>query len=173
MKRFDKKFFTLTLVLTLFFVSAVPAFAYSSAQPRASLVAPEALAVGESVYCSCGFYSINGISNVELDEDDFYISGTGKAVLSDFQTQVSDGLTVTVKFKLTATYPGQIKIATKPDAVFDNAGIVSTGSVPKFIDAKIFNVEGENAHIKMTDREFMLTLFVAPFWYLLNLIGLV
>lgn len=167
-----KKFLSFSLAVALAFVSVVPVFAYSSAQPRASLVAPEALAVGDTVMCSCGFYSINGISNVELSEEDFTLSGTGKAVLSDFQTWYSDGLTVTVSFKLTATYPGQIKIAVKPDAVFDNAGIMSTGSVPKFVDAKIFNVEGEKAHIKMTDREFWLTFFVAPFWYLLHLVGL-
>ena len=173
MKKFIKKVFAVTLVLVLLFVSVVPSFAYSIAQPRASLVAPEALAVGDTVMCSCGFFSINGINIVEVNEYDFTLSGTGKAVLRDFQTWHSDGLTVTVTFKLTATYPGQIKIAVKPEAVFDNAGIMSTGSVPKYIDAKIFNVKGENAYIKMTDREFWITYFVAPFWYLLHLVGLV
>lgn len=178
MKTVIKKLFAYMLALNLVFAGnsavSLSAFAAGISPPRATVVACEALPVGKSVYCTCGFYSANGFyNNINLSENHFDISGTGKVVLSDFQTFYSDGLTVTVRFKLTATYPGQVKLAFKEHAIHDKAGLGCIGSVPRFIDVKIFNVEGENAYVKMTGIEFYLTILAAPLWYLLHLCGLV
>lgn len=175
MKKLFKKILSAAVCVILIIATCLYSFAYTHRSPTASLViSSEAVPVGESISGAVVFYSANGFGRVILNENNFKISGTGKVELSDFKTNYSDGLTVTVGFKVTATYPGQVKINLMPDSVFDLAGMPNTtNTVPKFVDIKIFNTEGENANIKMTDREYIFTLIVAPFWYVLHQIGLV
>lgn len=172
MKRKIKAFISAVLAVIITVSSFLSAYSVA-APPRATLGAAEALPVGESVMCSCVIYSANGFSDsFSMNGNYFEISGTGDAQLSDFEIFTADGLTVTIRFKLTGTYPGEVKLSLKEEHCFDRAGLMAQPVIPKYIDIKLFNTEGENANKKMTETEYFFTVMVAPFWRLLNLIGI-
>lgn len=144
-------------------------FAYSNASPRPSVITVEAVPVGETFTCSFVVYSANGFpQDFVLREDNIEIKGTGKADIVYIETTSNTGLTVSGGFKLKATYPGQITVAIKYKSLCDSAGNYNTSCMPRKVDLKIFNIDGENAYEKMTDFEAYLTYFAAPFWSLFN-----
>ena len=148
----------------------IPVFSYSYYQPRPSVITVEAVPVGETFGCSFVIFSENGFHELfELREDNIEIKGSGKADIVYIETTSNMGQTVSGGFKLKATYPGQITVAIKNDSLCDIAGIYNIGSMPKRVDLKIFNINGENRYKEMTDFETYLTYFVAPFWSLFNL----
>lgn len=148
----------------------IPVFGYSFNQPRPSVIALDAVPVGETFSCSFVIYSENGFHVLfELREDNIEIKGSGKADIISVDTMSNTGQTVSGTITLKGTYPGEIKIAIKNDSFCDNAGIYNVGSVPANVDLKIFNIDGENRNKKMTDFEEYLTYFIAPFWSLFNL----
>lgn len=159
------------LSATLISASAVTPLSTPSCSIRASY---RAVPAGESMGGVCLICSDNGFrDDLRLSADYFEISGTGKVELTDFFTTVN-GNTVTVHFTITGTYPGEAKILIKPDTVYDKAGMCNTtNTVPIFVDVKIFNTDGDEAHEMMSEFEHFVTVMVAPIWSLLRKIGLV
>lgn len=143
--------------------------------PRVSVVIHDAVMAGESLYGTLMFYTPNGVSkNLRISEENFSISGTGRARITDIgELTTVDGMTYTARFRLVAEYPGEIKLAFKNSQFSDRAGLWNTGSVPKYIDIKIFNTDGDKADEKMTESEYFITVIIAPFWYVLHLLGIV
>ncbi len=150
--------------------SWISTFAYSNHQPRVSVITTvEAVPVGETFVCGFTIYSANGFPESFVPGNYcIEIKGTGKASLVSVDTTSNTGLTVSGRFTLKATYPGQISVTVKNDSFCDSIGIYNTGSVPQRVDIKIFNINGENAYEKMTDFEVYLTYFIAPFWSVFN-----
>ena len=147
-----------------------------AAPPQVSLVfSREAVPVGETFGVSGIVYSEAGFTNnFRLSETCVSVSGTGKATVSDFTMKDTEGLTRTFSFKLTATYPGEIKVYIEIGSAIDrNGNSNSSPSVPKGIDIKIFNTEGEKAYQKMSEAEYFFTVLIAPFWSFLHSLGLV
>ncbi len=169
-----KKLTAIVLTVTMLF-SCIPAFAAPFGGPRVSVVIHDAVAAGESLYGSLTFYTPNGVSKgLRISEDNFSISGTGKARIADIgELTTGDGMTYTAKFRLVADYPGEVKLLFKTGEFYDSAGIPNIGSVPKFIDIKIFNTDGEKSGEKMSEAEYFITVLIAPFWYLFHVIGLI
>lgn len=169
-----KKLAAITLVFAMLF-PCITAFAAPFGGPRVSVVIHDAVMAGESLYGSLTFYTPNGVSeNLRIFEDNFSISGTGKASITDIgELTTGNGMTYTANFRLVAEYPGEIKLTFKNSEFFDGAGLPNIGSVPKYIDIKIFSTDGDKAGEKMSEAEYLLTVMIAPFWYLLHVIGLV
>lgn len=164
MKKLTAIFLTLAILCL-----PVPCFAAPTAPPRASVVCLEAIPVGKTFTCSFLVYSANGFSSTfKLRPGDIEITGNGKAEIVSVETISNSGQYVNGNFKLKATYPGKIRVYIKGGTFRDSEGVYNIGSVPRSVDLKIFNIDGENAYEKMTDFEYYLTYFVAPFWSVFN-----
>ncbi len=169
----------LSVVLSLIVViSAIVPASASIHVPRATIIIGqnyEGIAAGETVNCLLNVYSENGFNyNFRLSELDFEYRGSAKVRFSDFETFICSDKQFQVKFKITGVYPGTGKVHLKPYTFCDKAGIENgSTTIPRKLDVKIFNTEGEKAHEQMSTPETWLTLFVAPFWGLLDKVGMV
>ena len=138
---------------------------------RSHLILQRAIPVGESIWGYVALYSPNGFPvGIKLNENCFEISGTGKAVLSDFETDwyESNATNISGRFKLTGTYPGEVRVSLKFGCLQDNNCIPNTNSLYSYVDIKLFNTEGEKAHERMSEPEYFFTVLIAPFWYIFN-----
>ncbi len=138
---------------------------------RSNLILQRAVPVGESIWGYIALYSPNGFPvGIELNENCLEITGTGKAVLSDFETDwyESNATDISVRFKLTGTYPGEVRVSVKSVCLQDSNCIPNTNSLYSYVDIKLFNTEGEKAHERMSEPEYFFTVLIAPFWYIFN-----
>ena len=139
MKKFFGVIFCLVVLCLVLGNSIGSVHAYSGdiTPPRCSIVVPEKVKLGKTVYATVVCYDINGLRDKTISTSDFKIKGglffTKLKVLEVSNPTTADNMTYTWTVKIKGSILGTASIALKDFSVSDTSGNGNSPVVPKNI----------------------------------------